>query len=386
MRVVLTVHDFGIGGTQTYALTVAEQLQRLGHEAVLHGDKGGPLTEVARRRGIPLALTEDDLPGAVDAVIAQDGATAYRMAARLPTTPQLFRCPSDLFDLQLPPQLPGVVGALMALSDRMADRLRALAGNHEVIRLRQPIDTERFAARGAIRARPRRAVLLGTYLDDARLAMLREAWEAAGVECVQLKSLLDPEAALADADIVVAKGKAAIEGMACSRAVFVYDQFGCDGWVTPDSYPAIEADNFAGQATAAVASPDKLRAALDEYDPAMGVANRDLVTRHHSARKHTHAVVELLRGLDAREAAPDVPLRELARMVRVQWATEERAYRQAAENTALHARLLEVDCARETAEQAAAAAERRYAEVLATRRHRAASLVGRISDRLRGRR
>lgn len=379
MQVVLTVHDFGIGGTQTYALTVAEQLQRLGHEAVLHGDEGGPLVEVARRRGIPLALTEDDLPAEVDAVIAQDGAMSYRMAARLPTTPQLFRGPSDLFDLQLPPQLPGVVGALMALSDRFADRLRALAGNREVIRLRQPIDTERFAARGAIRDRPRRAVLLGTYLNDARLTMLRDAWEAAGVECVQLKSLLDPEAALADADIVVAKGKAAIEGMACSRAVFVYDQFGCDGWVTPGSYPVIEADNFAGQATAAVASPDALRAALDEYDPAMGVANRDLVTHHHSARKHANAVVELLRGLGARDAASDIPLREMARMVRVQWATEARAYQQAAENTALHARLLKIESEWEMA-------ERRYAEVLSTRRHRAASLVGRISDRLRNRR
>ena len=321
------------------------------------------------------------------------------MAEVLPTTPQLFRGPSEMFDLQLPPQLPDVVGALMAVSDRSADRLRALAGNREVIRLRQPVDTERFAARGAIRDRPRRAILLGTYLGDVRLRMLREAWEAAGVECVQLKSMLEPEAVLADADIVVAKGKAAIEGMACSRAVFVYDQFGCDGWVTPDSYPAIEADNFAGLATGTVASVATLRAALDEYDPAMSVANRDLVTTHHSARRHAYEIVDILRGLVPRDAALDLPLRELARLVRVQWATEKRVYQQAGENTALHARLLDTETALETARQATAAAdaataeaaraavaaERRYADLLATRRHRAATAAGRIADRLRGR-
>jgi hypothetical protein len=412
MRAVLTVHDLRIGGTQTYALTVAEQLQRLGHEAVIHSPEPGPLAELARQRGLPIALTEDELPAEVDALLTQDAMMAYRMAARFPSSPQLFRCPSEMFDLQLPPQLPGVVGALMAVSDRCADRLRALAGGDEVIRLRQPIDTERFAARGPIRSRPRRAVLLGNYLGDVRLEMLREAWEGAGVECIRLRSMLEPEAALADADIVVAKGKAALEGMACSRAVFVYDQFGCDGWVTPTTYPALEADNFAGVATETVASPASLRAALDEYDPAMGTANRDLVTRHHGARRHAYELVDLLRGLAPRTPTPGLPLRELSRLVRVQWATEGRAHMLGVENTALHARLLETEDAlaraqtalteaediaeqarqaakraRQTAEReqsARADAERRETTLRATRRYRAGSAIGRIADRLRG--
>jgi hypothetical protein len=413
VRVVLTVHDLGIGGTQTYALTVAEQLQRLGHEPTIHSAEPGPLAQVARERGLPLALSEDDLPAEVDVLLTQDSMMAYRMADRFPSSPQLFRCPSEMFDLQLPPQLPGVVGALMAVSDRCAERLRALAVGGEVIRLRQPIDTERFAARGAIRRRPRRAVLLGGYLGGERLEMLRTTWEAAGVECVQLKSLLAPEAALADADVVVAKGKAALEGMACSRAVYVYDQFGCDGWVTPESYPAMEADNFAGQATEAVPTPGSLRAALSDYKPAMGTVNRDLVALHHGARKHAYAVVEVMRGLAPRAPTPDLPLREMARLVRVQWATEGRAFAQGVENTALHQRLLEVEQA--LAERARAAeeaqrahaetqhahaeerqahaetrrelaeAERRHAELLATRRYRAAVAIGGFADRLRGR-
>ena len=56
-------------------------------------------------------------------------------------------------------------------------------------------------------------------------------------------------AALENADIVVGKSRAALDAMACGRAVYLYDMFGGDGWVTPDTYAAMEADQFAGQAT-----------------------------------------------------------------------------------------------------------------------------------------
>lgn len=378
MRIVVTSHDLELGGTQTYALTVAEQLQRLGHEVTIHAAELGPAAEIARERGLQLAETERGLPDETDAVLAQDSMMSYRMADRYPTTPQVFRCPTELFDLQLPPQLPGIVGALMVVSDRFADRLRALAVTQEIVRLRQPVDTERFAARAAIRERPRRAILIGNYLHGERLDMLVEAWGAEGVECVRMDSTLPPEAAIGDADVVVAKGKTAIEGMACSRAVYLYDEFGCDGWVTPESYPAMEADNFAGQATAFIPTRASLRAAIADYDSAMGIANRDIVTRSHSARKHAQELAQLMAGLAPRAPLQDVPLRELARLVRVQWATESRAYRQTIENTFLHQRLLEID-------EALDAANRRYTELTSTRRYQLAGRLGRLADRVRGR-
>ena len=386
MRVVVTVHDFGVGGTQTYALTVAEQLQRLGHDAVLHADELGPTVETARGRGLVVAESEGDLPGEIDVVLSQDAMMAYRMADRYPRAPQLFRCPSDLFDLQQPPQLPDVVSVLYALSDRFADRVRALAGTREVLRLRQPIDHDRFAAGGPLRPRPRRAALLGTYLQGARLELLRDVWGEAGVECVRVSGNPRPEEVLADADVVVAKGKAALEGMACARAVYVYDQFGCDGWVTPDSYPAIEADNFAGQATDVTVSVESLRRALDEYDPAMGIANRDVVARHHSARKHAQRLVEIMRELAPRPARPELPLRELARLVRVQWATESRAYQLGLENAALQGRVQQLERAYEQETLEREAAEARVGALKATRRYRAAGALAAAADRLRGRR
>ena len=108
-----------------------------------------------------------------------------------------------------------------------------------------------------------------------------EAWEAAGVDCVQLgmqtEVVADPRPAMRAADIVVAKARAALEAMSCGRAVYLYDQFGGDGWITPDNYPSFEADHFAGQGTTGPRSRADLAADLGLYNPDMGIANSELI-------------------------------------------------------------------------------------------------------------
>ena len=389
MKVVVTAHDLALGGTQTYALTVAEQLQRLGHDAILHAAEGGAAGRLAEERGLTVAETEADLPGDPDVVLAQDSMMSYRMADRFPETPQLFRCPNAIFDLQMPPQLPGIVGALVVLSERFARRLRALAVTQDIVRMRQPVDTDLFAERSAIRDRPRRALLIGNYLHGQRRRMLIDAWESAGVECSvaggQASITATPETAMADADIVVAKGKAALEAMACGRAVYVYDQYGCDGWVSPDTYPAFEADNFAGLATDRPAGPRLLLADLEGYRPEMGPQNRDLVVRHHGARAHAESLVAVMRQLAPRAPQPGAPYRELARLVRLGWETERRAHQRGVENTALHERLLETEALLAGSEAALGSAERRYLDLVASRRYRAGAQLGRLADTMRGR-
>ena len=77
--------------------------------------------------------------------------------------------------------------------------------------------------------------------------------------------------------------------MSCGRPAYVYDAFGGDGWVTADTYDAIEADALAGQAFPDVIDGDRLRKDLAAYDPVMGHVNRTLILKHHQARTHVHA-------------------------------------------------------------------------------------------------
>jgi hypothetical protein len=56
MRVVLGAFSFAQpGGTETYALTVARELGRLGHEVIVAAEEFGPMAEHAEDHGVNVA-------------------------------------------------------------------------------------------------------------------------------------------------------------------------------------------------------------------------------------------------------------------------------------------------------------------------------------------
>lgn len=315
-------HMLAAGGTEVHLVTLAEQLQRLGHEVVVYAPELGPFADHALRRGIEVTDRVRDLPEDCDVTFAQDGIVVYELAERYPDAFAVFRICGDVADFQMPPQLNGIIDLIVVLSARYERVARASASRAPVVRLRIPIDSDRLVSLGPLGERPRRAVLLGNYLE--REGLVREAWEPAGIAVSRVGAdtqSYDVATALADADIVVAKSRAALDAMACGRAVYVLDVFGGDGWVTPELYPALEADTFAGQATGRVVDAATLAADLTQYRPSMGEANRDLVLQHHGARDHT---IELLDAIGERptEARGDAPLRELGRLTALQWSWE----------------------------------------------------------------
>jgi hypothetical protein len=241
MKIVLANNAFaGVGGRETYLLTVGEQLQRLGHEIMIYAMVCGPMADLATARGVPMARESSDLPQSCDVVLAQDAAMAYELGERWPKTPQVFVAHSPIFDLQLPPLVSGIAGAVVVLCDRVEKRIRAMNVSQEIVRLRQPIDAERLTPRGAPRSRPQRALLLGNYLQADVRRVIVDAWASEGIEVVQVGQptveSLNPESDIAEADIVVGKGRAILDAMACGRPAYIYDMFGTDGWVTPEHY------------------------------------------------------------------------------------------------------------------------------------------------------
>ena len=346
MLLVLATHHFAdFGGAETYLQTVAGQLQRQGHEVWIHAVEHGRLGDVARAEGLRVARDADELPPACDALLVQDSAVAYELAGLYPGVPQVFVCHGETFDLNTPPQLPGITAALVVLHDRVGRWARGLADRHEVVRLRQPIDLERFAPRGVIRERPRRLLMLGNYARGYRREMVEAVCGELGIETRVIGSVTQrtelPEVEINDADIVVGKARVILEAMACGRAAYVWDHNGGDGWVTPERYPQLEADNFGGQSEAVGIDPERLRRDLLAYRPEMGFANRDLAVANHSHVRHASELAELL--AHARKGTVPFlavgPADELARMARVQWQSEKRAAGLGREIEALRARL-----------------------------------------------
>jgi hypothetical protein len=69
VQIVLATNWFvGFGGSETYLVTVAEELRALGHEPTIHARELGEMAEWARGRGIPV-VSEGELPERCDMVL-----------------------------------------------------------------------------------------------------------------------------------------------------------------------------------------------------------------------------------------------------------------------------------------------------------------------------
>lgn len=329
MRILITNTRFLLGGSETYAVTVGEQLERLGHTVTIFAEEASPEgRELAASRGLglitgdPAMLAERD---DVDAVIAQGAASAYAIASRR-ELPQVFVV-HGFASFEHPPQGLRPVPPVVVLNDRIARRAAALAGKPEVVRLRQPIDLWRFRPLGPAREKARRVLVFSNYLEPDRLAVLEAACDDLGLELTSMGATsatsVTPQERIAAADIVVGYGRSILEGMVMGRAAYVWDHGGGDGWVTPESYPALEAEGFSGAATDAILDADRLREDFAAYRPELGPLGYDLVRQHHSASRHVEALVPLLER--AAPPAPDPVNETLGLLVRSEARAEDSA-------------------------------------------------------------
>jgi hypothetical protein len=310
----------------------------------LFGLELGEMAEFARGRGLRVTDREGELPESCDAVLVNDAVSALTLAERYGSTPQVFVAHGEGYLFCTPPQLPDVTSAVVALNDRVARRLQALGVAPEVVRLRQPIDLDRFADRGAPRPRARRVLLLGNYLRGERRELVTEACAEAGLEWTQVGAhgapTPEPELAIAEADIVIGHGRSILEGMASGRAAYAYDHSGADGWVTPEAYAAMESDGFAGHRLAPeIPDRDRLCRDLEAYHADMGRQNRDLAERFHRAGLHAEQLVSLFGRLAPRRSRPADPLAEMARLTALERRAVGKAELARTENRILRAQV-----------------------------------------------
>jgi hypothetical protein len=398
MRILLSFENFDdFGGTETYTLTVAQQLAALGHDVAIYSPNRGAIAQFARQEGVRVLGTRE-LPQACDLVLFEDAATCHELAPRYGDAVRLFVAHSRDHALQSPPLLTGRCDAVIVLNDRVRRAVEARSSHAPVVRLRQPIDTSRFRNLGAPRSPARHALVLTNYVGGPRAAVIERACRANGIELswvgATTSASATPEHAIANADIVIGLGRSVLEGMAAGRAVYVYGIVGGDGWVTPKRYPAMEADGFAGlSAKELTMDPARLTDDLGRWNQTMGEVNRDLVFAHHEAREHAIELVCLARRFDGPRSAETKAGDELALLIRREREAYTRAVAAFAEANRLRSLLgaREQQTAALDAQLADAGAyiaklENRLDALRRTRRYRLAGLVALPLDHTRRRR
>ena len=332
MRLLLVNQPWpAFGGSETYLLTIATELERLGHDVDLYGPATSQAIQLARERGLRTLCAPEKLPGESQVVITQDGESCAEMAARYPSAIRIYIAHSGPFLPQRPPQVPGAYHGIVTMNDATCRMAEALAVTGEVIRLRQPVDLERFGDRGEPAAKLRRVLLLGNHWVPGTRdhGIVAEACKQLGLELRHVgrggRVSRTPETEIADVDAVVGIGRCVIEAMAMQRAAYVFGNTGVGGWITPDNYGEIEARAFTRTNHVEAIDAARLRDDLRRYDANMGYQNRHLTIAHHSTRRHVAELIELVARLEPAPVADPTPLETVARLVRVQWEVSARA-------------------------------------------------------------
>ena len=347
MRILLSFEFLGLGGTETYTVTVARELERLGHQTAIYAHAGGEMVPSARAAGLEV-LGARQLPPACDLIVAGDAATALDLGEHYREAIVVFVAHSAEYMLQAPPQIADRVDAVVVLNDRVRRAVQARAWHAPVVRLRQPIDRLRFTRLNPPRLHPATVLVSTNYVTGPRSRLIEEACRRAELELSWIGATSvatpTPELALGAADVVMGLGRSVLEGMAAGRAAYVYGVLGGDGWVTPERYPALEANGFAGTADPGVAlDVDRLTADLQRWNPSMGEINSDLICAHHGVNEHAIALIELARELRGDRRREVTATAELARLVRLQWRSEGQARSAVREASSLRSQLADRD-------------------------------------------
>lgn len=335
MRIAHATHSLdGSTGVQTYLVTIADEMQRTGHEVWLCAKEVGVAAEYAETLGLRVVEKPDQLPDDLDFVVAHGAIASHDLAAARPSAPQLFIAHGTFFDSYTPPQIDGAVACVVTLWGQAAKRMEALATNVPVVTLSQPVDRTRFRDRAPIRDHARRALILSNYLDGERRERLERACKLAGLELEHVGATGEGQSTRAEdainrADIVIGKGRVAVEAMACGRAVYLYDMWGSDGWLTPENYDEYSYVGFGGHITPFDPTIDELADDLGRYSPALGPWGSTITVRNHRLDEHVGRLIELgaeAAGAGARTGGARGDSEELARLARQSWRHEGQAH------------------------------------------------------------
>jgi glycosyltransferase involved in cell wall biosynthesis len=279
LKVLITNYSLAArGGTELYARDLAAGLLRRGHRPVVYSPDLGAVAEEIRGLTVPVADDLARVSSPPDVIHGHHLHETMAALLRFPGAPAVYVCHDWYSRLDAPPKFPRVLRCV-AVDEVCYDKLVREHGVPEdrVRLLPSFVDLERFAPRPPLPARPERALILCNYAEEGpHLAAAREAFARAGIRLDAMGKLLGrpcerPEAVLGHYDIVLAKGRAALEALATGAAVILHVQKSVGPMVTAGELDRLLPLNCGIRAMTALPDPAEFAGALlreiERYDP-----------------------------------------------------------------------------------------------------------------------
>lgn len=278
MRVlVLTNHFSRFAGSEVVALQMAQWFAARGHAVTLGANSmGGPLKHCAA--GIALttavdriALSDFDLIWCQHDLLSQFPLAAFERASqsRLPHVALVSLSPLEPYE-----HVDGFLARALSAdvyanspetADELLSRNNGTIARPSVRVFHNAAPAEFWRAERPPGATLRSIALISNH-PPPELAAALAVLQAAGVQARSIglhgeEKLVAPDD-IAGVDAVISIGKSVVYAIAQDRPVYIYDQFGGDGWLTRENFATNLFHNFSGRPRRRRLPPEALAAEL----------------------------------------------------------------------------------------------------------------------------
>ncbi len=260
-------------GTEVVVRDLALGLKAGGHTPVVYTARMGALAEELLARTVPVVNDLSRVGVVPDVIHGHHTAETIQALLRFPGTPAVFVCHDWSAWHDAAPLTP-LVRQYLAVDDACRDRLVCRDGvpPDRVRVLGNAVDLSRIPTRPPLPAVPRRALVFSNTVNEQNVfPAIAEGCRRAGVTLDRLgvpHRVPDPENHLVNYDVVFARGRSALEGMACGAAVVLADIYGFGGLVTRGRAEHLRRLNFGRRAMVDTpVTAERVEDALRRFDP-----------------------------------------------------------------------------------------------------------------------
>ena len=241
----------GRTGSELYCEEVAHGLKSRGYEVGLFAPVLGELADQLRQDGFVVVSDLAVLPWKPEVIHAQHFRPSNAVALAFPDVPMLVLCHGAVPQEERPTLAPNV-RQYAAVDHACRERIVTETGvpRESVHLLLNGVNLDRFLPRKALPEGPARALVFSNYArEDSFVRHLRAVCESEGVTLDTIgssagRSSQEPWNLLPEYDLVFAKGRCAMEAMACGCAVVLCDEQGLGPMVTARNFAGLRQLNF----------------------------------------------------------------------------------------------------------------------------------------------
>jgi hypothetical protein len=332
LRVLLTNWTLaGRHGSVLYVRDLALELLRQGHQPIVYSTEHGEVAQELQAATVPVVSSLDALGAPPDIIHGNHHPETMTALLRFPGVPAIHVCHAWGCWEAVPPRFPRL-RRYIAVDDTCRDWLLGEhgIGPEQIQVLFNAVDLKRFAPRGPLPDRPRRALMFSNYArEDTYLPTVREA-------CRRMDIALDivgtgvgnpyprPEEILGRYDLIFAKARCALEALATGAAV-VLCEGGCLGpMVRAENWRPLRRLNFGRRAIREPLTGAALAQQINRYDPADAAEVSRQIRAAVGLESAVEEMVKLYEAVVTEQAAAgetDLRAEQLAGSAYLHWLT-----------------------------------------------------------------